>query len=360
MSCVPYDHPAFDAHEEVAFFHDATSGLRAMIAIHRHWRTASAGGCRVREYPDADAALADLLRLSRGMSYKSVMAGVDFGGAKAVVMGPLPEAGEARRTALLRIADWVNTFAGAFRTGVDFGLRSEDVAVMRERTPYVVGLGAFDPAATTAHGVHEAILNAVRHRLDRDDLEGVRVAVQGLGKVGGALVDLLLADGAVVVGADTDVDRAAAAVKKGVRIVPVEIIHREDVDVFSPCAVGEILNETTIPEIRAVVVAGAANNQLARPEDGLDLHRRGILYAPDYVANAGGLIAVAAELGEHDAAWIGRKMKALGRTLSHVFTVATEKDIPTQEAADAIALERIRERDRRFGHNPRPQLAAQR
>ncbi|RMD91090.1 MAG: Glu/Leu/Phe/Val dehydrogenase family protein [Alphaproteobacteria bacterium] len=358
MSYVPYDHPAFDEHEEVAFFHDATTGLRAMIAIHRHWRADSAGGCRVREYPDADAALADLLRLSRGMSYKAVMAGVDSGGAKAVVMGPLPNEGEARRQALLRVADWVNTFSGAFRTGVDFGLRSEDVAVMRERTPYVVGLGAFDPAATTAQGVHEAIVNAVRHRLGKGSLAGVSVAVQGLGKVGGALVDLLLADGAVVVGADTEIERAEVAAKKGVRIVPVEIIHREAVDVFSPCAVGEILNAASIPEIRAVIVAGAANNQLARPEDGRALHERRILYAPDYVANAGGLIAVAAELGGHDAAWIGRKMKALGRTLSHVFTVSEEQDIPTHEAADQIALERIRERDRRFGHNPQPQIAA--
>lgn len=335
-------HPAFDQHAEVAFFHDPESGLRTIIAIHRAWQQPSVGGCRVRDYRSEDEALEDVLRLSRGMTYKSVMAGLDYGGAKAVVVG-VPE--ESRRPAAMRaMARIVHRYGGRFRTGVDLGLRAADINVMQTATPFVFGNTAVPPSNATAQGLLVSIRAAVRHKLARGTLRDVRVALQGLGKVGMRLATLLVREGARVVVSDVDADRIRQArLELGVEVIESDRIHAADADLFCPCALGAILNDETIEDLQAKVIVGAANNQLAEPRHGERLRQRGILYAPDYVVNAGGLIAVAAELESRPESWIRDKIEDLTRTLDAVFVAADRQALSTSIAADRLAERRIGE-----------------
>ena len=333
-------HPAFDQHDEVAFFHDQASGLRAIVAVHRSFEKPSVGGCRVRDYPAEDEALEDALRLSRGMTYKSAMAGLAFGGAKAVIIGVPDE--QLRQTVMRSMARIVHRFGGRFRTGVDLGLRSADIDVMQTETPYVFGNTAVPPSNTTALGLHVSTKTAVRHKLKRPTLRGVRIAVQGLGKVGMRLATLLVRDGSHLVVGDVDAGRVQHARRElGVEVIDPDRIHAADVDVFCPCALGGILNDRTTLEIQASVVVGAANNQLAEPRHGEILRQRGILYAPDYVVNAGGLIAVAGELENQPAGWMDRKIKGLVGTLDSLFAAADRQDVSTSVAADRMAEQRI-------------------
>ncbi|MGI9452593.1 MAG: Glu/Leu/Phe/Val dehydrogenase dimerization domain-containing protein [Geminicoccaceae bacterium] len=333
-------HPAFDQHDEVAFFHDTASGLRAIIAVHRSWEQPSVGGCRVRDYDTEDDALADVLRLSHGMTYKSVMAGLAYGGAKAVIIG-VPE--EERRAAVMRaMARVVHRYGGRFRTGVDLGIRPADIDLMQAATPFVFGNVATPPSNATADGLLVSIKTAVRHMLSRPTLRGVGVAIQGLGKVGMRIAILLVREGANVVVSDIDASRAERAQRElGVAVVDIDRIHALDVDVFCPCALGGILNDLTIDELQVSMVVGAANNQLAEPRHGEMLHQRGILYAPDYVVNAGGLIAVAGELQNRREGWIREKIEDLAATLDRVFDTADRKDMSADVAADRLAEERI-------------------
>ena len=333
-------HPDFDQHDEVAFFNDAASGLRAIIAVHRSWEQPSVGGCRLRDYGTEDEALTDVLRLSRGMTYKSVMAGLAYGGAKAVIIG-VPE--ESRRAAVMRaMARIVHRYGGRFRTGVDLGIRPADIDLMQSETPFVFGNAAVPPSNATADGLLVSVKTAVRHRLSRPALRGVRVAVQGLGKVGMRLAILLVREGANVVVSDIDTGRADQARQElDVTVVETHRIHTLDVDVFCPCALGGILNDQTIAELQASVIVGAANNQLVEPRHGDMLRQRGVLYAPDYVVNAGGLIAVANELENRREGWIREKIEGLAATLDRVFDVAERKGTSTSLTADRLAEERI-------------------
>ncbi len=331
-----YRHPDFDRHAEVSFITDEASGLKAIVARHRIWDSPSVGGCRMRDYASEDEALADVLRLSRGMTYKSIMAGLDYGGAKAVILGvPVPE----RRAALFRaMGRAVQRFRGGFRTGVDVGLTPADVEVMKTETRFVAGTGAMAPAEATAHGVHEAIKASLAWRLYADELRGHRLALQGLGKVGRRLAELLLAEGAFVVAADVDTAAAEAARQElGIEIVAPETIHAQVAEVFSPCALGGAVSDASLGEIRAQVIAGSANNQLAEARHGRLLAERGILYAPDYIANAGGLIAVAADLEDKPEDWIWQKLRGLGPSLTRVFEQAETLGLPTAAAADRLA-----------------------
>ena len=333
-------HPAFDQHDEVAFFHDAASGLRAIIAVHRFWDQPSVGGCRLRDYATEDDALADVLRLSRGMTYKSVMAGLAYGGAKAVIIG-VPE--EPRRATVMRaMARLVHRYGGRFRTGVDLGIRPADIDLMQAETPFVFGNAATPPSNATADGLLVSIKAAVRHRLSRPTLRGVQVAVQGLGKVGMRLAILLVREGADVVVGDVDVQRAERARQElGAAIIQPDRLHSAEVDLFCPCALGGVLNDRTIAELQASIVAGAANNQLADSRHGDMLRQRGVLYAPDYVVNAGGLIAVAGELENRPEGWIRSQIDGLAPTLDWVFDDAKRRGTSTSVAADRLAEERI-------------------
>ena len=339
------DHESFDDHAEVLFVSDPPSGLRAIIALHKVWQKPSVGGCRLKAYGSEDEALADVLRLSRGMTYKSVMAGLTFGGAKAVVVSaPKDHQREAQMRAMARVTDRIG---GRFRTGVDFGLSAGDIEIMQEETPFVFGDGVMPPSEATAEGVLISMKAAVRSRLGRSDLTGLRVMLPGLGKVGMRLAELLVREGAAVLVADVDAARVQAACRQwGVTAVDTDGAHAADVDVYSPCALGGVLDQRSIEDLRATVVVGSANNQLATPRDGEVLHQRGVLYAPDYIVNAGGLIAVAAELENETTAWVEQKLQALSETLANVFDTASRRHLSTAVAADLLAERRIEALDR--------------
>ena len=333
-------HPDFDDHEEISFIADPASGLRAIVARHRIWDSPSVGGCRMRDYAGEAEALADVLRLSRGMTYKSVMAGLDYGGAKAVILGVPPAEG---REALFRaMGRAVDRFRGGFRTGVDVGLTPEDVEVMKTRTRFVAGVGAMAPAEATALGVAEAIKASLARRLGSGHLRGRRVALQGLGKVGRRLAELLVADGASVVAADVNGESVARARRDlGIEIVAPEAVHAQAAEVYSPCALGAVINDDTLEFLKAKVIAGSANNQLHEPRHGEILKQRGVLYAPDYVINAGGVIDISHEGRDYDKGKAFAHVAEIHDTLLEIFRRAESEGVPTGEAADRIAEERF-------------------
>ncbi len=343
-----FAHPEFDAHEKVLFGQDAESGLRAIIALHNTSRGPALGGCRMWDYASDEAALTDVLRLARGMTYKSALADLPYGGGKSVILGdPKRLKSEALFRAMGRL---VESLGGRYVVAEDVGITVADVEAMGRETAHVAGVpagGAGDPSPATAWGVFCGLKASVRHALGRDDLSGLRVAVQGLGAVGHHLCDHLHAAGAELLVADIDAAAVSRAVEAwGARAVPSAEIHKAEAEVFAPCALGAVLNRETIAELASAVVAGSANNQLARPEDGAALKARGILYAPDYVINAGGIIAISHETRpggpayDRDAAFA--HVARIGETLTEIYRRAERADLPTSEAADRLAEERFR------------------
>jgi len=303
----PWDYPDFDGHEAVHFFTDLKSGLRVVIAIHSTARGPAAGGVRFWHYPRTDAAVADALRLSRGMSFKNAMADLPVGGGKAVILAPEDRSKSPELLAAFGKA--VDSLGGAYITAADVGVTVPDLVAVARRTKYVSGLPAAagsaggDPGPHTAYGVFLGVKAAARRALGKDGLAGLHIAVQGAGSVGGGLARLAAAEGARITLADLDAARAATVAGEiGGTVVGVDEILMTEADIVSPCALGAVLNETSIPQLRAPVVAGGANNQLARAEDGARLMQRGILYAPDYVINAGGIINVVLEYLERAGA----------------------------------------------------------
>jgi leucine dehydrogenase len=300
--------PGEAAHEQLLLQADAASGLRSIIAIHSSARGPAFGGCRLWAYADDTAALVDALRLSHGMSLKNALADLPFGGGKAVILRP---PGEFDRQALFSaFGRAVQAAGGRYITAEDVGSTTDDMRVVQTQTTFVSGIpraGQFggDPSPKTAYGVFVAIEQGVRQHLKRG-LAGATVAVQGLGAVGMHLAERLHAAGARLVVADIDPRRTADAVRRhGAREVPVGAILTEPCDVLAPCALGAVLDARSVPTLRAALVCGAANNQLATPEDGDALHARGVLYLPDYLVNAGGIVSVAREYlarGADDAA----------------------------------------------------------
>jgi leucine dehydrogenase len=293
--------PDFDAHECVQLVHDRASGLTAIIAIHSTHCGPAAGGTRFWHYPDPAAAMRDALRLSRGMSYKNAMAGLPLGGGKAVI---LADAQRTKTPAMLAaFGDAVEALGGRYVTAEDVGMTEADMLAIAQRTAHVSGLpvaeegrAGGDPGPFTAMGIYLGIKAAVQHKLGKDSLAGVHVAVQGTGSVGGGLARLLARDGARLTLADLNAARAAGLARAlGAKVVGANAIMAVACDVFSPNALGAILDDDSIAQLDCAIVAGGANNQLARPEHGALLARRGILYAPDYVINAGGIISVALE-----------------------------------------------------------------
>ena len=336
--------PDFDDHEGVHLFSDAASGLRAVVAVHSTALGPAAGGVRFWHYADEREAITDALRLSRGMSFKNAMAGLPMGGGKGVVLAPRPGAviDEAQLRAFGRA---VESLAGRYVTAEDVGMSEARMKVIAEETRYVSGLpvasGAAggDPGPYTALGVYLGVKAAAKRALGTDDMRGVRVAIQGVGSVGGGTARLLAADGAKLVLADVDGARAERlAAELGAETATTDAILAADVDIVSPNALGAILTEASIAELKAKAIAGGANNQLAKPEDGRRLHDRGILYAPDYVINAGGIINVGLEyLGQGDEAEVKARIARIPERLVEVWDESDRSGEPASAVADALA-----------------------
>lgn len=340
----------FDNHEQVVFCHDADSHLKAIIAIHSTRLGCALGGCRVWPYRSEEEALVDVLRLSRGMTYKAALAGLQQGGGKAVIIAdPRHDKTPAMMRAMGRFVD---SLGGRYIVAEDSGTSVDDMRLMHEQTAHVGGLlertdaqgqpRSGDPSPATAYGTLVALKVAVRQRLPRQDLSGLRVAIQGVGNVGGRLARHLASAGARLCICDHYADRAEQVARElGAQRVEPEAIYDQEVDVFSPCALGAVLNDYTIPRLRAKVVVGAANNQLAEDRHGQMLMERGILYAPDYVVNAGGIIDIA---HEHEGApWtrVRSHLERIGDTLQSIFERSAATGQPTSAVADQMARERL-------------------
>ncbi len=332
-------------HEQVVFCHEESCGLRAIIAIHDTTLGPALGGVRMWEYASDEEALLDVLRLARGMTYKASVAGLNLGGGKAVIVGdPKRQKSEALFRAFGRFVD---SLGGRYITAEDVGTSVQDMEWIATETKYVTGVavargGSGDPSPVTAYGVYKGIKAAIKAKTRSKDLRGVRVAIQGLGKVGYHLARHLIEEQAQVFGCDIDREKARrAADELGVKVVSPEEIFDVDCDVFAPCALGGAINDATIPKLRCKIVAGSANNQLAEERHGDELERRGILYAPDFVINAGGLINVYCEIDGYNRDRAMRMAEQICPNLLRVFEMAERERIPTYRAAERLAERRI-------------------
>lgn len=339
--------PDFADHEQVVFVRDASADLRAIIAIHDTRLGPGMGGCRVWQYPNEEAALNDVLRLSKGMTYKAAVASVLFGGGKSVI---LLKPGQEKTPQLIRaLGRAIERLAGRYVTGEDIGTTPEDMAELRAVTTHVLGTpaalgGSGDPSPSTALGCFVGIEASVRHRLGAPSVQGLRVAVQGLGKVGSNLCTLLHRAGAQLIVADTDASRVAAAKQSlGAHVVASDDIYGIDADVLAPCAFGAVINDATLKQLRVRIVAGGANNQLAHSTHGEALRAQSILYAPDYVINGGGLIQLAIERTGYDSLDVDRRVRGIAGTLTEIYKIADADRVGTHVAADRLAERRIRE-----------------
>mgnify|MGYP002778280678 CR=1 FL=1 len=346
-----FDSPAFEAHEGVHAFADPRGGWTAVIAVHSTARGPAAGGCRMWAYPTSEAALEDALKLSRAMSFKNAVADLDLGGGKAVIIG---DSRTSKTPALFEaFGRAVEAVGGRYWTAEDVGVSPADLQHARRHTRYVAGLeghpaASGDPSPVTAEGVFRGLTLAVRHAYGLDGLEGLTVAVQGVGHVGAYLCDKLHAAGARLVIADVNAAAlGAAAARTGATIVSPEAIFDVEAEVFAPCALGGAVSLETLDRLSARVIAGGANNQLAGHEAGRVLFERGLVYAPDYVINGGGIINVAAEIraleagAAYDPAWVEAKLARLMDTLDEVLRRSAAEGRPTHEIANEIARARI-------------------
>lgn len=333
-------------HEEVVYCYDKDSGLKGIIAVHNTTLGPALGGTRMWPYASEEEALIDVLRLSKGMTYKAAAAGLNLGGGKAVIIG---DPKRDKTEFLFRtFGAYVNSLNGKYITAEDVGTSVQDMSYVFMETPYVTGIpvsfgGSGDPSPYTAHGVLMGIKAAVNYKLKTDSLKGLRVAVQGLGNVGSNLVEYLVKEGAQVSVADIDRDK----VKKIADRFSVSTLSSEDVvtsecDVFAPCALGAVINDKTVSQLKCKIVAGGANNQLAELRHGDALLELGILYAPDYVINAGGLMNVFVELEGYSSERAFEKTTQVYDNLMQVFRISKEEGIGTQRAADRLAEKRIK------------------
>jgi valine dehydrogenase (NAD+) len=341
----PFSH--LRGHEQVVYGSDDEVGMRCIIAIHSTALGPSLGGTRFYPYEDEEEALVDVLRLSRAMTYKAACAGLDQGGGKAVIIGdPETDRTEVVLRAYARVIEGLN---GRYITACDVGTYPRDMAVIMRETRWVTGMdrahgGSGDSGRTTAYGVHVALRAVSSHRWDSADLGRRHIAVQGLGKVGSRLVELLSEDGAKITVADVDGEAVARVVDShAVEVADPDEILEVDADILSPNALGAVLTEATIPRIRAQAVCGGANNQLGETSDAARLQDSGVLYAPDYVVNAGGLIQVTDELepGGFSPERTLRKADRIGETLLDIFELADEEGTTTELAAARVAERRI-------------------
>jgi leucine dehydrogenase len=332
--------------ERVVYAQDPRADLRAIVAIHSTRLGPALGGCRIQPYGTEEEALSDVLRLAESMTWKAAAAGLDLGGGKAVIIAD-PE--RDRTEALLRaFGRVVDSLGGRYITSVDVGSSVEDLDEMRRETRWVVGVsppygGSGDPSPITAHGVAAAMRSCVYHAWRDSSLRGRRVGIQGVGKVGYHLAGTLSREGAEVVVADPNVDNLGRAVADfGVETCPADQILELECDVLAPCALGGVINEETRARLKCRIICGAANNQLATLEDADGLGEAGILYAPDFIVNAGGLISVADEMIGWNRERVLSRVDKIGRTLLDVFHLAQIRNISTARAAVEYAKRRIR------------------
>ena len=348
-----FSHREFDNHQQVAFFNDKKTGLKAIIAVHNTNLGPALGGCRMWPYATDEEALTDVLRLSKGMTYKSALANLKLGGGKAVIIGD-PRTQKSDEL-LYAMGDFIEGLGGRYITAEDSGSSVPDILKMGLRTSHISGVDKAsdhggDPSPSTAYGVFVSLREAVTYKLKRTNLEGLKVAIQGLGNVGYRLAEYLHKAGAELLVTDivqANVDRAVRELNA--TAVTGEQIFSLDVDVFAPCALGAAINDQTIDQLKATIVAGAANNQLATTAHGQILHDRGILYAPDYVVNAGGIIDVYYQRkmlsADYSAANyssdLSTKVEGIGATLREIFVRSEAQNVPTFVIADRVAEERF-------------------
>lgn len=333
-------------HEEVIYCYDRSVGLKAIIAIHNTALGPALGGTRMWPYKSEEEALVDVLRLSKGMTSKAAAAGLNLGGGKAVIIGdPKTQKSEGLFRAF---GQFVNSLNGRYITAEDVGTCVTDMEYVYMETPWVTGIpkdfgGSGDPSPYTAHGVLMGIKAAARFQLGSDDLKGKRIAVQGLGNVGTNLVKYLVQEGAKVVVADIDADKVQRHVTEyGVEKSTTDGILSVDCDIFAPCALGAVVNDASIKNFKCKVIAGGANNQLAEPRHGDQLRELGILYAPDFVINAGGLMNVFVELEGYSPERAFDKTRKVYDNCMMVFEIAKKENIGTHLAADRLAESRMK------------------
>jgi leucine dehydrogenase len=331
-------------HEQIVFCHEPAAGYKGIIAIHNTTLGPALGGTRFWHYATDEEAVIDALRLARGMTYKAAVAGLNLGGGKAVIIG---DNRTTKREMLFRAhGRFVESLGGRYITAEDVGTSVEDMSYVEMETDYVTGLagGLGDPSPVTAWGVFRGIRAGAREKLGSDDLNGVTVAVQGLGHVGHYLCGYLDEVGAKLVVTDIDQQRVQSVVDEfGATAVAPDAIYSVEAPIFAPCALGAVINDVTLPQFRFQVIAGGANNQLKEERHGDLLTEKGILYAPDYVINAGGLINVYGEMNGWDAERAKRKAGEIYQTLTDLFEIAKEQGLPTYEAADRLAERRIQQ-----------------
>ena len=340
-----FEHLDTYGHEQVVFCHNKDAGLKAIIAIHNTVLGPALGGTRMWPYKSEQDALNDVLRLSRGMTYKNAVAGLNIGGGKAVIIGdPATDKSEA----LFRsFGQFVESLGGRYITAEDVGIDVNDMEFVYRETEYVTGVhqvhgGSGDPSPFTAYGTMQGLLATLQRKFGNEEVGNYSYAVQGLGHVGSEFVKLLSERGAKVFVTDINKDRVDRAVSEyGAEAVGLDEIYDVDADVYSPCALGGTLNEETLPRLKMKVICGAANNQLATNAIGDELEKRGILYAPDYAVNAGGVMNVSLEIDGYNRERAMRMMRTIHHNLTRIFEIAERDSIPTYRAADRLAEERI-------------------
>lgn len=340
---------SFDNHEQIVFCNDKDTGLKAIIGIHNSVLGPALGGTRMWNYANEWEALNDVLRLSRGMTYKSAITGLDLGGGKAVIIG---DAKTQKTPELMRkFGEFVHSLSGRYITAEDVGMETKDMDIVRDVTPYVSGIsesrgGSGNPSPVTAYGVYMGMKAAAKHQFGSDKLDGKKILVQGIGHVGETLVDYLTKEGALVQITDINENRLVEiSGKYGASIYKGEDLYSAEVDIYAPCALGATINDDTVYRINAKVIAGAANNQLANEDiHGPILLERGITYAPDFLINAGGIINVYAEIAHYDKAESMRRTENIYNTTLEIFDYAEKNKLTPQKAAMAIAENRIAQR----------------
>lgn len=332
-------------HEQVVFCNDARVGLKAIIAIHNTALGPALGGTRMFNYKNEDDALVDVLRLSKGMTYKAAASGLSLGGGKAVIIG---DSKTQKSEQLFRaFGQFVNSLNGRYITAEDVGTSVQDMEHIYNETPYVTGIpkdlgGSGDPSPYTAHGVLMGIKASAQEQYGTAALKGLRIAVQGLGNVGSNLVKYLHEEGAVITVADIDMNRTKAIADQfGAKAVSPDDILSVECDILAPCAMGAVVNDQTLPKFKTKVIAGGANNLLAEARHGDHLKEMGILYAPDYVINAGGLMNVSVELEGYSPDRAFEKTKRVFDNILKVYEIAKRDNVGTHVAADRLAEERI-------------------
>jgi len=327
---------------DIHFKVDKETGMKAMIAIHSTKLGPALGGCRFISYPDTKTALYDAMRLARGMSYKAALVNLPLGGGKAVIIQP-PHAYD-RKAYFHRFGEFVSELNGRYITALDSGTQLSDMDIIAEHTPHVASLSSHngDPSPYTAKGVVRGIEAAVSYKLGKDSLNGLHIAIQGLGHVGYLIARLLHEKGVTLTVADIAPALVERAVNElGATAVSTENIHKVACDVFAPCALGAIVNDVSIHQLQTTIIAGAANNQLAHTYHGLRLHEMGILYAPDYVINAGGLVFAASKYFETPEALVTQQINGIGTTLLEIFARSAKENCPISDITDTMAKEKL-------------------